>query len=108
MATLYRAVSNVEYRDYQKSKLFKTAKNTLEAKQFFKSRIAIREFVASSVEQAYFPPYTHLLILTIDDTQLSKVRIDTMDLDGFEAISVPENQLSAFNTCINNVKKEKL
>lgn len=108
MATLYRAVSDAEYLDYQKSKQFNTAQNTLEAKQFFKSRIAIREFVTSAVEQDYYPPYTHLLILTIDDKQFNHIHIDIMDLDGFEAVSVPEDQLPAFHNCITFVKEENL
>jgi hypothetical protein len=106
MATLYRAVSDAEYSDYLKSRLFNTAQNTLEAKQFFKSRFAISEFVASAIEQNYCPPYTYLLILTIDDIQLSHVQVDTMDLDGFEALSFHEDQLPVFNNCVTFVKEE--
>jgi len=108
MATLYRAVSKAEYHDYQKNKTFSTAQNTLEAKQFFKSRIAIRAFAASAVEQDYDPPYTSLLVVTIDDNRLSLVSVDIMDLDGFEAISVPEDQLPAFNKCVTFVKEERI
>jgi len=108
MATLYRAVSRAEYRDYRNSNQFNTAINTLEAKQFFKSRTAVREFVRNAVEQNYHPPYTHFLILTVDDKRLKKIRIDKMDLDGFEAVSVPEDQLPVFNNCVTFVNEEKL
>jgi hypothetical protein len=108
MATLYRAVSDAEYFDFQKNPLFNTAQNTLEAKQFFKSRIAIREFVASAINQNYFPPYTRLLVLTTDDILLNNVSYDSMDLDGFEAISVPEDELPAFNNCVTFARVEIL
>ena len=51
MSTLYRAVSQNERNDYFERKEFRIAKNTLDAKQFFKSRIAIKQFVESSVRQ---------------------------------------------------------
>ena len=108
MATLYRAMSDAEYLDYNNSNQFNTAINTLEAKQFFKSRIAVREFVKSAVEQNYYPPYTHLLIITVDDQQLNAIHVDKMDLDGFEAISVPEDQLPVFNNCITFVNEARL
>jgi hypothetical protein len=90
------------------SSSFHTARNTLEAKQFFKSRTAIREFVVSSMDQKYDPPYTRLLILTLNDSMLSEVSYDEMDLDGFEAISVPEDELPAFNKSVTFVKEEML
>lgn len=108
MATFYRAVSDEEHCDYRNSNCFNTAQNTLEAKQFFRSRTAIREFVASAIDQSYYPPYTWLFILTIDDKKMSHIHFDTMDLNGFEAVSIPEDQLPAFNNCITLVKEEKL
>ncbi len=47
-------------------------------------------------------------MLTINDNRLKKIKVDKMDLDGFEAISVPEEQLDAFNNCVTFVKEEKL
>jgi hypothetical protein len=108
MATLYRAASRAEYDDYHRSRQFNTSINTLEAKQFFKSLIAVKAFVKSAVQQEYEPPYTYLFILTVNDKQLSRIAIDEMDLDGFEAISVPEEMLPAFNNCITFVKEKKL
>lgn len=43
--TLYRVVSEAEKIDYDKNEVFQLGINTLEAKQFFKSREAIVEFV---------------------------------------------------------------
>ena len=42
---LYRAVSKSEYDDWKTISIFRTAKNTLEAKQFFKTMIAVKDFV---------------------------------------------------------------
>lgn len=56
MLFLYRALSDAEYEDYKESGEFRTAVNTLEAKQFFLARNTVRKFVASSVLQGYYPP----------------------------------------------------
>jgi len=41
MITLFRAVSRQEKEDYDEHGIFLTGKNTLEAKQFFKTRVAV-------------------------------------------------------------------
>jgi hypothetical protein len=46
--------------------------------------------------------------LTTDDILLNNVSYDSMDLDGFEAISVPEDELPAFNNCVPFVRVEIL
>ena len=53
MIKLYRAISQQEKDDYDSQQIFRTGRNTLEAKQFFKSRTAVKEFVDSSVMQGY-------------------------------------------------------
>ena len=35
---LFRAISLAEYKNFEKEKIFKTSKNTLEVKQFFRSK----------------------------------------------------------------------
>jgi hypothetical protein len=45
MIKLYRAISQNEKDDFDRDQQFRTGKNTLEAKQFFKSRAAVKQFV---------------------------------------------------------------
>jgi hypothetical protein len=106
MTTLYRAISQYEKDDYDSVQIFRTGKNTLEAKQFFKSRKAIKQFVLRSVIQTYEPPYTYLLVLSVDDGCFNKIVHKNMDLDGFEAINIDEEHLPDFNNCVKFVKQE--
>ena len=108
MANLYRVVSKREWDNYQKTQLLSIAENTLEAKQFFKSRKAVLDFFKSSKEQNYTPPYVSLLVFQVDDSKFKKILYDSMLLDGYEAISIPENQLAAFNKIVTFVKEETL
>lgn len=100
---IYRAVSVAEQRNfYENDESFLTARNTLEAKQFFKSKLAVTTFVKESVKQHYAPPYKYLFVVDIDETCLGNiVGIDNQLLDGFEALTVAEELLPAFNNCIN-------
>lgn len=53
MITLYRAVSQKEKDDYDIQKCFKTGKNTLEGKQFFRSPSAVKDFVNNAILQEF-------------------------------------------------------
>ena len=101
MIKLFRAISQNEKDDYdQQQQLFRTGINTLEAKQFFKSRTAVKQFVASSVIQQYDPPYLYLLILTIDEGLYNDSNPTNMKLDGYDAINIDEDDLPSFNNCV--------
>lgn len=78
-----------------------TARNTLEGKQFFKSEHAAREFARTAEERNYRPPYSFLFTIDIDDDCFDHFRLQPQILDGFEAITVNEDDLPAFNNCIN-------
>jgi hypothetical protein len=108
MIKLYRAVSQQEKDDYNTHKIFQTGKNTLEAKQFFKSRIAIKQFVDSSILQDYDPPYSWLLIISIDEHWFNVANHTEMRLDGYDAISIDEDHLSDFTNYVTFVKQESL
>jgi len=108
MAKLYRAISQAEKDDYDASGQFRTGKNTLEAKQFFKSPVAVKQFVNSSVLQAYNPPYVYLLTITIDDDLIEQANPTNMKLDGYEAMNIAEEDLITFNNCITFVDEEAL
>jgi hypothetical protein len=105
---LYRAISQGEMDDYDQDRTFRTGLRTLEAKQFFKSRKAVESFVASSITQDYDPPYAYLIIINIDEQLLEVANPDSMQLDGFEAISINEDGLFAFNNCVIFVQQETL
>jgi hypothetical protein len=99
---LYRAISIAEMNDFkQNDNSFRTAKNTLEAKQFFKSETAVETFVRESVKQNYRPAYKHILIVDINEQCLNEIRSEEQMLDGFEALTVAEEELPVFNNCIN-------
>jgi hypothetical protein len=46
---LYRVVSRAEKNDYEDHRGFRTARNTVEGKQFFKSEQGVREFAKIAV-----------------------------------------------------------
>jgi hypothetical protein len=73
---LYRTVSKAERDDYTLTGKLNTATNTLEGKQFFKSEIAVREFVSNSKLQHYSPPYKFLFIIDIDEERLESIDYD--------------------------------
>ena len=108
MTKLFRAISQSEKDDFDQTKVFRTGRNTLEAKQFFKSLTAVKQFVASSVIQAYNPPYLYLLIITIDHDLLKEANPTNMKLDGYEALNIAEDDLMPFNNCIIFVEQEEL
>lgn len=102
---LYRTVSKAERDDYIHTGELRTAKNTLEGKQFFKSEIAVREFMSNSKLQRYSPPYKYLFILDIDEECLGSIDYDEQELDRFEAITIFEADLPQFNNCINFIEQ---
>ncbi len=57
---IYRAVSRAEQPDIKQTGRFRTARNTLEGKQFFKTQAAIAYFVSQAESLHYKPPYRFL------------------------------------------------
>jgi len=107
MTVLYRAVSQQEKEDIDTKGVFRVGRNTLEAKQFFKTRIAVLQFVANSVVQRYDPIYAFLIIVGIDDTSFDSAE-RTQKLDGYDAVHIEEEDLPAFNNCVKFVRQEAL
>jgi hypothetical protein len=105
---LYRAISRAEKIDYDTYDQLRTARNTLEGKQFFKSEIAVLEFASNANFRKYKPPYTFILRIGIDEDCLNAIDIDVQILDGFEAMTISEDDLKAFNNCINFVNQSEL
>ena len=101
---LYRTVSADEFENYQKYKVFKVARNTIEGKQFFKTEAGVNEFVKDAEKQDYFPPYKYILIVQSDLDCLEQIPYDEQELDRFEAITVHEDHLGSFNDCIKFVE----
>ena len=101
---LYRTVSTNEFEDYTQFKQFRVARNTLEGKQFFKTEAGVKEFILDAKKQSYYPPYSHLLIVEVDSECLSNIQFDEQELDRFDAITIQEINLSAFNNCIKFVQ----
>lgn len=97
---LYRAVSSKERQDYKDCQRFRTAKNTLEAKQFFKSEIGVLEFIKDSVAGKFSPPYKYLFQIELDEECLLKIEYDEQLLDGYKAITIQEQYLPDFNKCV--------
>ena len=95
MTTLFRAISQLEKDDYDANGIFKTGRNTLDGKQFFRSRTAVLSFVNNALEQDYDPPYAYLLIVSVDDEQFD-IEENTQDLDGYLAVHVDEDHLQYF------------
>ncbi len=108
MIKLYRAISQSEKEDYDQEQVFRTGINTLEAKQFFKSTIAVKQFVANSVIQQYDPPYLYLLTITIDEDLYNNSNPTNIKLDGYDAVNIDEDDLLSFNNCVKFVNQESL
>jgi hypothetical protein len=94
-------VSNAEHTDLVNTGEFRTAENTLEGKQFFKSEQAVKTFVHIATIRNYQPPYRYLVSVWIDEFSLQSLQHDEMILDDFEAISIAEADLPSFNNIIN-------
>ena len=54
--------------------------------------------------QNFSPPYSMILEIEILNDCLNNIMVFTTELDRFEAITVEENDLPAFNKCIKFVK----
>lgn len=105
---LYRAISEKERENYELHKQFRTNSNTLEAKQFFKSKVAVQSFVKNSVSREFDPPYKYLLTIDIDEDYIQNPNFINLNLDGFDAISIYEDDLPMFNLYIKFVIRENL
>src|SRR6266567_3036392 len=106
MIKLYRVVSQLEKDDFDKHGFFRTEKNTLEAKQFFRSTDAIKEFVNKALLQEYYPPYEYLFTIIIDKEDFSNIPHTNIELDSYDAISIHEDNLTIFNNNIKFVNQE--
>jgi hypothetical protein len=98
---IYRTVSRVEMDDFRKHRLFRTARNTLEAKQFFKSETGVLDFIRESRRGHFYPPYEYIFHVDIDETCFSNITYAEQEIDRFKAITVQEEDLPRFNNCIN-------
>lgn len=105
---LYRAISEKEKDDFELHKQLRTSMNTLEAKQFFKSKLAVLSFVKKSFLREFDPPYKYLLTIDIEEDDLQNPDFINLSLDGFDAISIDEDDLSLFNLYIKFVTQESL
>ena len=108
MIKLYRAISQEEKDDYDIDQLFRTGRNTLEAKQFFNSRTAVTQYIEQSILQDYMPPYTYLLTINIEENCLDTSNPTYMVLDSFHAVSISDMDLLTFSNCVIFVKQELL
>ncbi|HET6252675.1 MAG TPA: hypothetical protein VFE32_01310 [Puia sp.] len=90
-------MSTAEYKDYKRSGALRIQDWTLEAKQFFKTRVAVEDFIqmASSLR----PPYTRVLIFDLD-SNCFKHEIDERPLDGHMAVTITAEHLEDLNNCI--------
>jgi len=101
---LYRAVSDAEYKDWENKSEFRTAKNTLEAKQFFKTEGAVRDFINQSYATALSFPYLFVMEIHVLKTCLENLNADYIKLDTHEAVSIDEDELPDFNKRITFVE----
>ncbi|RYY86833.1 MAG: hypothetical protein EOO15_13430 [Chitinophagaceae bacterium] len=98
---LYRAMSAEEWADYASDFQFRTARNTLEGKQFFKTEWATREYVRKSVQRRFHPPYRHLVAFFVPLECIKGIEFEDQILDDFEAITFAEADLFKLSDCVN-------
>jgi hypothetical protein len=92
-----------EYQDFSTDKAFRTTNRTLEAKQFFKTEKAVWDFVIAATKRSYRPPYECILTIDIDNQCFETVGAEVQNLDGHDAITIQEDDLTSFNNCITFV-----
>ena len=95
-----------EYQDFSTDKAFRTTNRTLEAKQFFRTKKAVWDFVIIATKRSYFPPYEYVLTIDIDNPCFETVGAEAQNLDGHDAITIQEDDLTPFNNCIIFVEVE--
>jgi hypothetical protein len=105
---VYRAVSNKERQDYQKNRIFRTTRHTLEAKQFFLSANGVQELIKRSRISKFYPAYEVVLEIDIDEDCLSKIFFYVQPLDDHEALTIPDIHLPEFNKCVNLVTEHEI
>ena len=89
---LYRAVSKAEFYDWNDTKEFRTARNTLEAKQFFKSYKAAVDFHNQSLLLNFDNPYVYIFEVHVFTTCINKLEVNHMSLDTHNALSIEEDR----------------
>jgi hypothetical protein len=103
--TLYRAVSKAELDDWRDSNLFRCSANTIEAKQFWESMKAAKNFVNLSQRRNFSLPYCCILEIKIDTNCLEKTKYESQELDRYMAITIREIDLEQFNKCGKKIKQ---
>ena len=101
---LYRAVSTSEFKDFKNDEKFRTAENTLEAKQFFRTEKAVLEFVRIAIKRSYRPPYKFILIIYVDNQCIQTINFEMQNLDGYDAITIQNEDLFSFNNCVTFIE----
>ena len=103
--TLYRAISKAELDDWRESDLFRCSANTIEAKQFWESMKAARNFVDLSHRRNFNPRYFCILKIKIDKNCLEQIKYESQELDRYMAITIREIDLQQFNKCEKKIKQ---
>ena len=91
--------------DYQREQIFRTARNTLEGKQFFKSEAGARSYKRKADKRAFLPPYRYLLIVEVNEDCLQQIPYEEQPLDDYEAITIHEADLPRFTDCVRFVDR---
>ena len=102
---LYRAVSKGELDDWKESDLFRCIENTIEAKQFWESIEAARNFVNLSKRRKFYPPYFCILEIKINKDCFEQIKYESQELDRYEAITIYKIDLDQFNKCEKKIKQ---
>jgi hypothetical protein len=100
---LFRAMSMAEFTDYRTSGLLQIAGQTLEAKQSFRSVVAVMGFVERADAQGFIPRYARTLTFFLDTECFPANALQEQILDGHLAVTIAEEHLPQLNNCINFV-----
>jgi hypothetical protein len=103
--TLCRAISKAELDDWKESGLFRCTENAMEAKQFWESMEAARNFVILSRRRKFYPSYFCILEIKIQKDCLEQINYESQELDRYEAITIYKIDLDQFNKCEKKIKQ---
>ena len=94
---LFRAVSKAEKDDLERHVAFRTALNTLESKQFFKDKNAVKQYVRHAKQRDFYPPYEFIVEVEIKNVDMKNIKYEKLELDSSDAVNIPDNQLSSLS-----------
>ena len=83
-------------------------KTRLKQNNSLKVKRAAEEFVKDAIKRRYRPPYKHILTIDIDNQCFESINSEQQNLDGHDAVTIQEDDLTSFNNCVTFVEEQNV